>query len=204
MLTQGNRVLNAGGPVSRLSRPGENPNPRLPSHPDPKEALALPFRQFFVLGIKTRLPCLLTLDRCKLSCVPVLLIHMFHINFACEDMGKVPRSVILSRAKDLDSAGGILAMPKTESRSCHFAVAPFLPVRSLSNASRVLQASPELSGIGRKGTKHRNSSWTQMAFQHLPWGARCRTPFWARRPHHFKNGREWQEMAVFSWGSPAR
>ena len=40
---QGNRVLNAGGPISRHSRAGGNPNPRLPSHPEPKEALPLPY-----------------------------------------------------------------------------------------------------------------------------------------------------------------
>ena len=55
-----NRVLNAGGPICRLSRAGGNPNPRLPSHPDPKEALPLPYTptldQFCVLRIKTRLP----------------------------------------------------------------------------------------------------------------------------------------------------
>ena len=31
-----------GGPISRLSRAGGNPNPRLPSHPENKKALPLP------------------------------------------------------------------------------------------------------------------------------------------------------------------
>ena len=40
---QGNRVLNAGGPISRHSRACGNPTPRLPSHQELKEAPPLPF-----------------------------------------------------------------------------------------------------------------------------------------------------------------
>ncbi len=72
---QGNRVLNAGGPISRLSRESGNPNLRLPSHPEPKEALPLPLPlplpypptldQFCVLTNKTRLPCRVSLLPCQ-------------------------------------------------------------------------------------------------------------------------------------------
>ncbi len=39
---QGNRVFNDGGPITRHSRAGGNPNPRLPSHQEPGEALPIP------------------------------------------------------------------------------------------------------------------------------------------------------------------
>ena len=57
---QGNRVLNAGGPISRHSRACGNPNPRLPSHQELKRNrhshLHRHSDQFCVLRNKTRLP----------------------------------------------------------------------------------------------------------------------------------------------------
>ncbi len=63
---QGNRVLNAGGLGTRHSRAGGNPNPRLPSHPEPSPQNPSKHCQFHrhlypcpicVPRNKTRLPC---------------------------------------------------------------------------------------------------------------------------------------------------
>ena len=64
--SQGNRVLNAKGLVTRHSRAGGNPNPRLPSHPEPSPQNPSKHCQFHchlysgpicVPRNKTRLPC---------------------------------------------------------------------------------------------------------------------------------------------------